>query len=65
MRDNPVDQAERRESVILLAAALDRLPDEYREAIVLRQTGRTAVRGGGCSNATHDRQCAKTLDAND
>lgn len=35
--DNPVDQAERRESVILLAAALDRLPDEYREAIVLRQ----------------------------
>jgi RNA polymerase sigma-70 factor (ECF subfamily) len=32
----PSQQASRREQAVLLAAALDRLPDDYREAIVLR-----------------------------
>jgi len=35
--DSPSQSAVRRESAVLLAAALDRLPVDYREAIVLRQ----------------------------
>lgn len=35
--DSPSGDAVRREHAVLLADALDRLPDDYREAIVLRQ----------------------------
>ena len=34
---SPSQQASHRETALLLAEALDRLPDDYREAIVLRQ----------------------------
>lgn len=33
----PGDQAEQREAMVLLAEAIDRLPADYREAIILRQ----------------------------
>lgn len=34
--ESPLESAERRESAVLLAQALDRLPVDYREAVVLR-----------------------------
>ena len=60
---SPSQQAARREQAVLLADALGRLPEDYREVIILRQMEGLEFRGGSRPHGQDGEECGEIVDA--